>query len=145
MKADTDTCSHIARAFCELQMLQKKAMQGVGKEFGLSTQQMALMWHLSPNSPPAMSQVAELMDCDMASVTGIVDKLEARRLLQRIRGEDKRVKMLELTPEGDQLRLAVRARLYQAPEWISSLTTEEKEQFAFLLQKCVSASKPAGI
>lgn len=92
-----------------------------------------------------MSQVAELMDCDMASVTGIVDKLEARRLVQRIRGEDKRMKMLELTPEGDQLRTAVRARLHEPPEWISSLTDQEQEQFAFLLRKCLSASKPAGV
>lgn len=96
----------------------------MGKEFGLSTQQMSLMWHLSPECPPAMSQVAELMDCDTASVTGIVHKLEARRLLQRIRGEDKRVKMLELTPEGNQLRLAVRARLHEAPEWVSALSEQ---------------------
>ncbi len=145
MKLNTETCSHIARYFCELQMLQKKAMQGIGKEFGLSTQQMTLMWHLCPDCPPAMGQVAELMDCDMASVTGIVDKLEARRLLQRIRGGDKRVKMLELTPEGDQLRSALRARLHEPPEWISALTEQEQEQFAFLLRKCLSASKSAGI
>lgn len=85
-----------------------------------------------------MGQVAEKMDCDLASITGLVDKLEARRLLQRIRSQDRRVKQLQLTDEGASVREAVVERLYQPPSWVSSLSLEEQEQLATLLGKCLS-------
>lgn len=128
----------IARAFCQLQMLHKRSTQAIARDFGLTVQQMTLLWHVAPETSLSMGQVAEKMDCDLASITGLVDKLEASRLLQRIRSQDRRVKQLQLTDEGASVREAVVERLYQPPSWVSSLSLEEQEQLATLLGKCLS-------
>ena len=127
----------IARAFCQLQMLHKRSTQVIAREFGLTVQQMTVLWHVAPETSPSMSQVAEKMDCDLASVTGLVDKLEARRLLQRVRSVDRRVKHLQLSQEGEVLRAALIERLHQPPPWVAALSAEERKQFAHLLGKCL--------
>jgi DNA-binding MarR family transcriptional regulator len=53
------------------------------------------------DGPQSMGQLAEALDVSVASVTGIVDRMERRGLVERERGEvDRRLILVSLTPEG---------------------------------------------
>src|SRR5216684_6645178 len=63
-----------------------------------------------------MNEAAGKLHCDPSNVTGIVDRLEARALIERQHlTTDRRVKHLALTPAGRRLRRRVEAILSAAP------------------------------
>ena len=67
---------------------------------GLTAPQATFLTLLS--EPMSMRQFAELMGCDASNVTGIVDRLEAKRLVKRTADpKDRRVKRIARTSEGD--------------------------------------------
>jgi DNA-binding MarR family transcriptional regulator len=59
---------------------------------------------LSLDEPSPMSSLAGHMGCDASNVTGIADRLEARGLIRRETGTDRRIKLLALTPDGEKVR-----------------------------------------
>lgn len=59
------------------------------------------------SAPAPMRELAEQLVCDRSYITSIADQLEERGLVRRVPGEDRRVKLLELTPEGKRLRARI--------------------------------------
>src|SRR6266542_4968938 len=55
-------------------------------------------------TPAPMRDLAERLACDRSYITNLADQLEERGLVTRIPGEDRRVKLLQLTPAGVALR-----------------------------------------
>lgn len=139
--SEVATYADIARQMCELQMARQRQVQAVAKQFGLSSQQLTLMWHLTKHEQPTMSAMAETMDCDISNITVIADKLEGRSLLRRVRSRDRRVKRLELTPAGLELQQQVVAELHQPANWLRHLSAEERQQFSHLLGRCLEAAQ----
>jgi DNA-binding MarR family transcriptional regulator len=75
----------------------------VAEAHGLTHQQLMLLRSLE--APRPMRDVATEMCCDPSNVTGMIDRLEARGLVERTPGSvDRRVKMLSLSAEGRTLR-----------------------------------------
>lgn len=67
--------------------------------FDLTMQQAGLLLHCTDPRPPA--QIAPILGTDTAGMTRLVDRLEARGLLQRRRNpDDRRSILLEPTPAG---------------------------------------------
>lgn len=63
-----------------------------------------------------MHRLAEELGCDRSNVTDLVDRLEAKGLVERrVDPEDRRVKQLVLTPAGQQTRRALNERLAAIP------------------------------
>jgi DNA-binding MarR family transcriptional regulator len=59
---------------------------------------------LEADGPLSMGQLAEELDVSVASMTGIVDRMETRSLVERRRGEtDRRVVLVHPTEAGQQL------------------------------------------
>ncbi|WP_370645213.1 MarR family winged helix-turn-helix transcriptional regulator [Corallococcus sp. EGB] len=76
--------------------------------------------------PLAMSTLAHYLSCDASNVTGLVDRLEARGLVERKSSEqDRRVKMLVLTEAGAELRGRLMARLSAPPPLIAAMPDED--------------------
>ena len=73
----------------------------VGK-LGLTSLQARVLLQLKEPTP--MRGLAELLSCDPSNVTGIADRLAAAGLVERVEGEDRRVKFLRLTPAGVRRR-----------------------------------------
>ena len=119
----------------EVLHLQKRRFHAVAKDYGLSPQQAATVSYLVPGEAIPMSALAELLMCDASNVTGIVDKLEARGLAKRGQGTDRRVKVLQLTSEGEAMREAMRERLLTPPDWIASLSREDQRALADILRR----------
>src|SRR5437899_12945293 len=83
-------------------------------ELHLTLPQAMLLRQLGDAMP--MNEAAGKLHCDPSNVTGIVDRLEARGLIERRHlTKDRRVKHLALTPEGRHLRKRVDAILSAAP------------------------------
>src|SRR5260370_3106168 len=83
-------------------------------ELHLNLPQAMLLKQLGDALP--MNEAAGKLHCDPSNVTGIVDRLEARGLIERQHlTTDRRVKHLALTPAGRRLRHKVEAILSAAP------------------------------
>src|SRR5437667_10342739 len=68
-------------------------------EIDLSPVQCHVLHLIEPGRPLPMSRLAETLACDASNVTGLVDRLEARGLVQRRPlPRDRRAKVLQLTP-----------------------------------------------
>src|SRR4029077_882031 len=83
-------------------------------ELHLTLPQAMLLRQLGDALP--MNEAAGKLHCDPSNVTGIVDRLEARGLIERQHlATDRRVKHLALTPAGRRLRRKVETILSAAP------------------------------
>jgi DNA-binding MarR family transcriptional regulator len=86
-----------------------------------------------------MSVLADALICDASNVTGIVDKLESRGLIVRQSAEnDRRIKMLAITPKGRELRQRLCARLLDPPAAMEAMPADFRRQLALLLRGVVS-------
>jgi DNA-binding MarR family transcriptional regulator len=80
-------------------------------EFDLSPQLAKAFQAL--REPLSMGELAEHLYCDASNVTGIVDRLEGRGLVERKPDpNDRRVKRLVLTPQGETLWQAHHDRVF---------------------------------
>ena len=116
-------------------------------EMDLTGPQALLLRHL--DSPMSMNQVACKLRCDASNVTGIVDRLEARGLLERCPvPSDRRVKQLVLTEEGTRYHGRIKTLLGAVPG-LSRLSEGERLVLHDLLRQSLqdpeeSASGTAG-
>jgi MarR family transcriptional regulator, organic hydroperoxide resistance regulator len=92
------------------------------REFDLMPpQQMAL--GLLLDAPRPMGELAQFMHCDNSNITGIVDRLTERGLVERLPAEgDRRVKLVALTDEGRELANEVARRRALPPDEITDLS-----------------------
>ena len=122
----------------ELMMGQRGRMLAIAGEFELAPAQVMALKSLEPGQPKPMSELATALRCDNSNVTGIVDRLEARGLVSRRPGEhDRRVKMLEVTPEGEELRRRLRERLDRPPEALESLPEDDARALRDILARAL--------
>jgi DNA-binding MarR family transcriptional regulator len=68
---------------------------------GVSMTHMHVMWLLQHHGDLPMSRVAELIDVSFSNATGIVDRMEERGLVERVRvPDDRRVVLVRIAPGG---------------------------------------------
>jgi len=110
----------------------------VASEFDLAPAQMHALKALEPGRPRPMSELADALRCDNSNVTGIVDRLEDRGLVRRRPSDrDRRVKMLEVTPEGAALRKQLHDRLSRPPEALAALSDEDARTLRDVLARAL--------
>jgi MarR family transcriptional regulator, organic hydroperoxide resistance regulator len=108
-------------------------------ELGLGFAQAHALRMLDPDEPIAMSALAERLFCDASNVTGLVDRLEARGLVERRSAQnDRRVKALTLTPAGVALRDQVLAVMSEPPEAIAALAAADQRALRDILARAVA-------
>jgi DNA-binding MarR family transcriptional regulator len=108
-------------------------------ELGLSPPQAHALKVLRPGNPIAMRELADGLHCDPSNITGIVDRLEARGLVERRAAPgDRRVKTLVLTGGGVRLRGLLLDRLSEPPPAIAALGAEEQRRLRDLLRRIVA-------
>src|SRR3954466_15319919 len=90
--------------------------------------QLGALKPLDPDEPVPMRELALALACDNSNVTGIVDRLEARGLVERPAApHDRRGRGAVVTAAGADLRRQVKARMDEPPEHLKRLTPEEPE------------------
>ena len=122
----------------ELLHLSKKRFMAVASEFELSPPQVMALRQLDPDEPKPMSELAAALRCDNSNVTGIVDRLEDRGLVERRPAEhDRRVKMLIMTPRGAEIRAQLGARLNEPPEPLAGLSPEDQRALRDIMRRAL--------
>ncbi|MEV6959474.1 MarR family transcriptional regulator [Streptomyces sp. NPDC051207] len=77
--------------------------------------------------PLPMRKLAQRLKCEPSNVTGIVDRLEARGLVERRPAPaDRRVKVAAATEEGRRVARSLRESLRFAREPLAALSDEER-------------------
>jgi DNA-binding MarR family transcriptional regulator len=108
-------------------------------EADLTPSQAMALKHLDPAAPVPMTTLAASLSCDASNVTGIVDKLESRGLIARQTSEqDRRVKMLVVTPEGARLRARFLERLLDPPRAVLELSPDERARLCDTLGRLLA-------
>ena len=107
-------------------------------ELGLSFPQAHALKVLRPGHPIPMRELAEGLHCDPSNITGIVDRLGDRGLVERGSAPgDRRVKTLMLTEEGTALRMRLLDRLSEPPPGLGKLPVAEQRQLRDLLRRAL--------
>ncbi|MFL5680243.1 MAG: MarR family winged helix-turn-helix transcriptional regulator [Chloroflexota bacterium] len=68
---------------------------------GVSMTHMHVMWLLEHHGDLPMSRMAELLDVSLSNATGIVDRMEERGLVERVRvPDDRRIVLVRIAARG---------------------------------------------
>jgi DNA-binding MarR family transcriptional regulator len=92
------------------------------QRLGLTPGHTRALLMLEPDEPLPMGNLAQQFSCDASTVTWLVDRLEARGLVER-RGlaSDRRVKTVALTPMGVKTKKELEHALYKPPAELIAL------------------------
>ncbi|MEV7997093.1 MarR family transcriptional regulator [Streptomyces sp. NPDC086077] len=89
--------------------------------------------------PLPMRKLAHKLRCEPSNVTGIVDRLESRDLVERRPDPaDRRVKLAAATDEGRRVARSLRDSLRFAREPLAGLSEQERRTLRDLLQRMVA-------
>ena len=117
----------------------KPRFLALAQELGLAPMQLHALRVIEPGAELPMSSLAGQLFCDASNVTGIVDRLEARGLIERRPAAyDRRVKLLALTKEGERVREAAWRQLSQPPPAIAALSLEQQRALRDALRAAVA-------
>ncbi|MGW5336759.1 MarR family winged helix-turn-helix transcriptional regulator [Streptomyces bauhiniae] len=90
--------------------------------------------------PLPMRKLAQRLKCEPSNVTGIVDRLESRGLVERRPDSaDRRVKLAAATEEGVRVARDLREGLHFAREPLAGLSTAERSSLRDLLRRMLDA------
>jgi MarR family transcriptional regulator, organic hydroperoxide resistance regulator len=139
----TNPATDVAREAWELLFRVAKAKHGVLTaqlaELDLTPVQAQALRRLDPERPLAMSALAEVLFCHASNVTGIVDRLESRGLVERTPGaDDRRVKTLVLTREGAEARAQVIELLSEPPAGLTALPAADQQALRNILRRALA-------
>lgn len=71
---------------------------------GLSMAQLHILYVLQRNGQMTMSRLAEVLNVSLSNATGLIDRIEERGFIERIRvPEDRRIVLIRVTPEGERM------------------------------------------
>jgi MarR family transcriptional regulator, organic hydroperoxide resistance regulator len=115
---------------------QRANLPPLAAELQLSPAQCHVLHLIEPGRPIPMGQLAETLACDASNVTGLVDRLESRGLVRRRpSAEDRRVKVLDLTPTGSRLRTLLLDRMTTPPATLRRLSVREQRTLVRILTR----------
>ena len=117
-------------------MMQRRIAEMLSEE-GLTQPQFQALRIVAKNGAVFMREISDEMFVTPANITGIIDRLEARGLVERSgRSEDRRTTNIELTPKGRALLERVEERYGRfMKNALRVFTQEEQKTFRGFLVK----------
>lgn len=83
----------------------------------------------------SMTELATKFTCDKSYITPLADQMEEMGLIERVPGEDRRTKLLTLTPHGEETQAQLEAQIALRSPVMVSLSKSERQQLEKLLSK----------
>ena len=122
----------------------KPRFMALAQELGLSPMQLHALRLIEPGEGVPMNSLAGMLFCDASNVTGIVDRLESRGLIERRPSpKDRRVKLLVLTAEGERVREAAFRQMTTPPPEIAALPLKHKRALRDALRAALEVPEPS--
>ena len=136
-RADQDAC-RAWQLLMKFFFAQRGHLPASGAEFDLSPIQCHVLHLIEPGRPLPMSRLADTLSCDASNVTGLVDRLESRGLVRRQPSpQDRRVKVLHLTPTGSRLRAQLLRQMTGGSLPLSRLSLDQQRTLVKILEALV--------
>ena len=99
--AEPDISLKVWRSFVETWKTWKRAVDSNLESMGIGSTTYTMLRHLKENGPMPMAELASLLMVTPGWITGLVDTLEEKDLVQRIRStEDRRIIEIRITDAG---------------------------------------------
>jgi MarR family transcriptional regulator, organic hydroperoxide resistance regulator len=137
MGRDNDAC-RVWQLLVRFFFAQREHLPAAGGELDLSPAQCHVLHLIEPGRPLPMQRLAETLSCDASNVTGLVDRLEDRGLVaRRPSAQDRRVKVLQLTPAGSRLRSSLLRRMTAKSHPLSRLSIRQQRALLEILKVLV--------
>jgi DNA-binding MarR family transcriptional regulator len=77
---------------------------------GISMTHLHILWVLEHHGELPMSRLADLLDVSLSNATGLVDRMEERGLIERVRvPDDRRIVIVRASAEGERIRDEIEA------------------------------------
>jgi DNA-binding MarR family transcriptional regulator len=88
--------------------------------------------------------LAEVVGADKTRIIPTLDELQQRGYIERRADpDDRRVRLLEITPEGRTVKRSVQADIQRGEErWLAELTAEERSVFLTVLERLSRIGPP---
>lgn len=109
--------------------------QARAAEFNLSAPEAKALQVLDPELPISMRELAARLGANPSNITVVVGRLEARGLVSRHGSEDRRVKGVQLTERGAELRRRLEQRLAEDHPAIQGLSSTQREALRRILRR----------
>ena len=138
----TDLPGHYIR---RLQQIAVGVFMEETQDFGVTPVQFAALNALVATPGIDQRTLAASIGFDTSTIGGVVDRLEGRGWVQRqVSPEDRRARLLQLTPEGKQLLQEVSASVLSTQERIlAPLSEDERRTFLRMLKVLVATNNEA--
>ncbi|MCF8108835.1 MAG: MarR family transcriptional regulator [Desulfohalobiaceae bacterium] len=115
---------------------ESRSTRKVYREYGITETQGMILRHLAEHGPQALNGMSKYFFVTPSNMTGIIDRLEAKGLVERKRQSDRRIVHIHLSGKGHKLTgvlpnpLAI--KLHAA---FSRMSAREIEAFTIPIQK----------
>jgi DNA-binding MarR family transcriptional regulator len=77
---------------------------------GISMTHLHILWVLDHHGELPMSRLADLLDVSLSNATGLIDRMEERGLVERVRvPDDRRIVIVRESPDGVRIRDEIEA------------------------------------
>jgi len=139
-----DDTKPIYTQLLQLMFRNKHRMIHIAEKYDLTMMQSTALLMLGDGNPKAMRTLSDYFMCDASTVTGLIDRLEARNLVTRQNHPtDRRVKLLTLSDEGIRIRDAIRAEneIAETERFNKILSEAERVQLKKLVNKLLEESE----
>jgi DNA-binding MarR family transcriptional regulator len=138
----TDLPGHYIR---RLQQIAVGVFMEETQDFGVTPVQFAALNALVATPGIDQRTLAASIGFDTSTIGGVVDRLEARGWVKRqVSPEDRRARLLQVTPEGKQLLQEVSAAVLSTQERIlAPLPETERQEFLRMLKVLVATNNDA--
>jgi len=132
MKADHEAViHHIVDSIRRLVRAVYLDSQKMSKQFGLTGPQSSVLRNLVNDGPMSSADLSRMLYVTPANITGIIDRLEIKGLVKRIKKQgDRRVALITLTGSGQQLGRSIPDPIMNL--FISELSDLEPEDLRLL-------------
>ncbi len=108
----------------------------IAGDLAMTVADLITLFRLQPGTAPPQRDLAHRWSCDASWVTAKVDQLEGLGLVERRPNpDDRRSKVVVLTPEGERTRARALERFYGPPSAFAALTDAQVHQLAELLDR----------
>lgn len=117
------------------------------QRFGLTGPQLVVLKELVDTSPRSVSELAAAVNLSLATVTGILDRLERKEMIVRVRdSEDRRRVLVSLTPAARDVLAGAPPLLQEHfTERFAALPDWQQSQILSSLQRIVALMEAADV